>query len=201
MTSYRPTFEAQVSRLLNRFMVQNGQPVLTSDESSSIARRLSAQVLTRGLPRRLRNDEMGEPGELPSDEVNTIVQDVLQDITASGVTTDVTRQLVKACFYPEFKKCRESYREVNATGECRRQNVDRARARISGSHCVDCPYWTSLTPSQHAALLGGAWTGEGRDFEINREIFLPEDYREFRCTLRAWAGEMQSGSGGDAIEG
>src|SRR5690348_7065872 len=124
--SYRPTFEAQVSRLLNRFMAQNGRPVLTEEESRRIATRLSAIVVTRGLPRRLRPDEMGQPGELPSEEVNAIVREVLQDISASDATTDVTRQLVKACFYPEFKKCRESYCEVNATGECRRQNVDRA---------------------------------------------------------------------------
>jgi hypothetical protein len=190
--SYRPTFEAQVSGLVNRFMAQNGQPALTEEESRRIATRLSAQVVARGLPRRLRPDEMGQPGELPSEELKAIVQEVLQDITASDATIDVTRQLVKACFYPEFKKCRESYREVNATGECRRQNVDRARERISGSHCVDCPYWTALTCSQGTALLSGAWRGEVREFETNREIFLPEDSRDFRCTLRAWAGEMQS---------
>jgi hypothetical protein len=189
--SYRATFEAQVSRLLDRFMAQNGRPALTVAESRSIGTRLSAQALRRGLPRPLRNDEMGQPGELPPKEVNEIVRDVLQDITASDATTDVTRQLVKACFHPEFKKCRESYREATATGECRRQNVDRARGRISGSHCVDCPYWTALTPTQHTVLLSGAWAGEVREFETNREIFLPEDYRDFRCTLRAWAGEMQ----------
>jgi len=193
VTYYRRTFERQVGSLLARYLDQNGQPALSAEETGHLARRLCAVVVAKGLPRRLRSDEMGEPGELPPEDVNAIVSDVLPDGTAPGIVTDAIRQLVKACFYAEFKKCRESYHDVNETGECRRQELGRARRRISGSHCVDCPYWTALTPSQHVVLLSGAWCGEPRDFVAHREIFLPEDFREFRQTLRGWADEMQTG--------
>jgi hypothetical protein len=90
---------------------------------------------------------------------------------------EAARQLVKACFYPEFKTCRDSFREVAADGSCRRQELARVRGRISGAHCVDCPHWVALTPAQHIAYLTHEWRGDAAEFSAHRDVFLPEDFR------------------------
>ena len=98
------------------------------------------------------------------------------------------RQLVKACFYPEFKTCRDSFREVSPDGTCRRQELARARVRVSGSHCVDCPHWVALTPDQHVRFLTRAWQpGRAAEFTAHRDVFLPEDFRALRRFLHGLA--------------
>ncbi len=93
------------------------------------------------------------------------------------------RQLLKACLNPEFRQCRDSYREV-VDGVCRRQELARTRGRLSGAHCVDCPYWVALRPEQHAALLAREWlAGDLEEFAAHHEIFLPEDFRALRVFL------------------
>jgi hypothetical protein len=98
------------------------------------------------------------------------------------------RQLVKACFQPEFRRCRESYREVGADGTCRRQQLGKALGRVSGAHCVDCPYWLDLEPEPHAKFLAKQWRAGAEEFAAHREVFLPEDFRALRRCVRAMAG-------------
>jgi hypothetical protein len=70
--------------------------------------------------------------------------------------------------------------------------LTKVRSRVSGAHCVDCPYWTSLTEAQDEALVASAWVGDLAEFKDNREIFLPDDFREFRRLVRRWAKEEYS---------
>jgi hypothetical protein len=105
---------------------------------------------------------------------------------------EALRQVVKACFHPEFTICRESYRECSADGTCRRQELARARRRVSGAHCVDCPHWIALAAPAHAALLREAWRGDPREFLAAREVFLPEDFRALRRWLHAAARTARS---------
>ena len=94
------------------------------------------------------------------------------------------RQLVKACFHPEFRVCRDSFREESPDGSCRRQQLARVRARVSGAHCVDCPYWVALTPEAHGKFLTREWQLPGRgELAANLDIFLPEDFRDLRRLL------------------
>jgi hypothetical protein len=115
-----------------------------------------------------------------------------------GATDDLlataAKQLVKACFYPEFKVCRDSWREVAADGACRRQELARVRSRVSGAHCVDCPHWVALAPSVHEKLLAGEWKSGAADFRANRGEFLPEDFRALRQWLHARARVRLSGA-------
>ena len=103
------------------------------------------------------------------------------------VLADVARQLVKACFYPEFKVCRDSFREVARDGSCRRQERERVRGRISGTHCVDCPHWVALAPAEHAEFLAREWRSDPEMLAANRGMFLPEDFRALRLWLHAAA--------------
>jgi hypothetical protein len=98
------------------------------------------------------------------------------------------KQLVKACFYPEFTVCRDSFREPTKDGGCKRQELERVRGRVSGTHCVDCPHWVALSPEQHGEMLAREWrVGSAAQLTENRGVFLPEDFRALRRWLYARA--------------
>lgn len=153
--------------------------------TAGFADRLWALVKERGLPPPLARGEQGEAVEMEPAVVQPMVARVMGDLPEDGLWATAARQLVKACFQPEFKKCRDSYCEVEEDGTCRRQQLKKARQRVSGSHCVDCPYWQGLTPEQHGKLLAKAWVGDAAEFAAHREVFLPEDFR----ALRRWVRE------------
>lgn len=179
-----------VEKILRRFGAQNGQTELFSSAARHYARRLLDLVGERGLPRPLRQSELGEPGELPEKECADLLARIMAGATAEEVELWAVplRQLVKACFHAEFKVCRDSFKEASADGICRRQQLHRARERVSGAHCIDCPYWVALTPEQHARFLEREWQPAGREeLKEQRGIFLPEDFRALRLWLYARA--------------
>jgi hypothetical protein len=179
-------FAALAAACLRRFFAQNGRPPLPETLLAAYTGRLWTVVNDAGLPCPLPESESGEPGEMPADRVAGLAAKVFHGLELPGRHADLdtpTRQLLKACLQPEFRQCRDSYREVVA-GVCRRQELARARERVSGSHCVDCPYWVALQPDRHAVLLARAWVSGGpEDFANHRDIFLPEDFRALRVFL------------------
>jgi hypothetical protein len=182
-----------VGGVLGRFFAQNARATPSDAEIAGFGARLWALVAERGLPPPLAPGDAGAPSEMSETECAPLVARVLAGAT-DPLLADAARQLVKACFYPEFKTCRESYRAVTPDGVCRRQELSRARKRVSGSHCVDCPYWQELEPAAHAQFLGKAWctvtsSGQGgaTEFSQHRDIFLPEDFRALRRWVRARA--------------
>jgi hypothetical protein len=190
MTAAGTTFVQLVSAILERFYRQNERPAPPAGEIAGLAGRLWALVEERGLPRPLAPAERGAPGEMPDAAVTPLVERTLAGAAAAwrGALEVPARQLVKACFYPEFKTCRDSFREVSPDGTCRRQELARARGRVSGVHCVDCPYWVALTPEQHGKLLTREWQPAGvAGWEAHRAVFLPEDFRALRLCLHRQA--------------
>ncbi|MBS0633579.1 MAG: hypothetical protein JSS11_16840 [Verrucomicrobia bacterium] len=179
------SFTAQVGAIVARFFRQNGQNVPDTALTAGFAARLWQLIGERGLPPSLAWGEQGEAVEMEAEVAGPLVARVLGGLPEDGLWATAARQLVKACFQPEFKKCRDSYREVEADGTCRRQQLKKALGRVSGSHCVDCPYWQGLTPEQHGKLLAKAWVGDVGELERHREVFLPEDFR----ALRRWVRE------------
>ena len=184
------TFGRLVRAILDRFLWQNGLTPVPYPTLDQVGRRLWALVEERGLPRSLGPAEVGAPGEIPEADAAALVARALGDLppaTRDALATPV-RQLVKACFNPEFKVCRDSYKEVSPDGTCRRQELDRTRKRASGAHCVDCPYWVGLTPGQHMLFLAKAWRPAGLTCFISHvDVFLPEDFRGLRQLLHAQA--------------
>jgi len=181
MDSAAADFRDRVQAVVVRFYLQNAQSVPPVAELEAFAARLGQIIADRGLPPPLAAGDPGAPGGMPEAEVNRIVARLLPD-GADDFLGDVARQLVKSCFYPEFTTCRDSYRECGKDGSCRRQEEPRARRRLSGSHCVDCPHWVALGAAQHEALLTEAWHGDRAHFKLNRALFIPEDFR----ALRRW---------------
>ena len=182
-------FERLVVAMVTRFVAQAGGNVSVG-AAARCAEQLRHVVAARGLPRPLGLGEIGAPGGMADAEVAGLLAQVTAGIE-QPLLVDAARQLVKACFYPEFTVCRDSYREVARDGGCRRQELARVRGRISGAHCVDCPHWVALSPAAHGALLAGAWRGDAAELAAQRSLFLPEDFRAFRVWLHAAARQTQ----------
>ncbi|MDB6128265.1 MAG: hypothetical protein JWM35_2161 [Verrucomicrobia bacterium] len=181
----REIFVQHVVEILERHFRQNGQGIPPISEITGVADRAWALILDRGLPRPLGKSERGEPGEMSDAECAPLLERVLPDASSTWrePLANPVKQLVKACFYPEFKTCRNSFREVSPDGSCRRQELSRARMRVGGSHCVDCPHWVALTPEQHAKYLAREWRAGAAAFYEHQSIFLPEDFRALRLFL------------------
>jgi hypothetical protein len=124
-------------------------------------------------------------GELPEPVVKAGVGRLLAVLSAPRPElAGLAKQLIKGCHQPDYPRCRESYHETDASGRCRRQELDYDRSRVSGAHCVDCPYWREWPPEAHAARLAAEWSGGADAFHANQAVFLPEDFRALR--LLAW---------------
>jgi hypothetical protein len=192
----RADFERQVAAVLARFVRQQGAGAVDGAALRGCAARLVGTIEARGLPPPLAPGECGSPGGMAETDVAARVAEVLGDVSDATVA-DGVKQLVKACFYPEFTVCRDSYRELTRDGACRRQDPARVRGRISGTHCVDCPYWVALEPEAHAARLAAEWVAGPEALARDREMFLPEDFRGLRRWL--WrAARAGRATGGDA---
>jgi hypothetical protein len=188
-------FAALVHPVLERFFLQTGRPAPAAVSLAEFVARLWQLVTEHGVPPPLPPGERGEPGEMPAAEVAPLIERLLSGLSAEEQVALATpaRQLVKACLQGDFKTCRDSFREVSPDGSCRRQELSRVRERISGTHCVDCPYWLSLTPGQHARFLAREWrSGAPEEFAAQQAIFLPEDYRALRCFIRLGPGRNRS---------
>ena len=179
-------FSRLVSAVLARFFAQNDRTPLSVVESDAFGARLWALVAERGLPRPLGPDEIGAPGGMAEDECAPLVARVVGGST-DPLLANAAKQLVKACFYPEFKVCRDSFREAAKDGSCRRQELVRVLGRVSGAHCVDCPHFIALEPAAHEKFLAEEWKSDPAEFARHRDAFLPEDFRALRCWLHAQA--------------
>lgn len=177
-------FSRLVDAVVTRFFAQNNRTPPGESGLTAFAERLWALVGARGLPRPLAREERGEPGEMSDEECAPLVARVM-GAESDPLLATAARQLVKACFYPEFKTCRDSFREVAPDGSCRRQELKRVLGRVSGAHCVDCPHWVALTPEQHEKFLAREWRSGAADFAAHRAVFLPEDFRALRQWLHA----------------
>jgi hypothetical protein len=175
-------FAGLVTACLHRFLAQNDRPAPPAAALTALAGRLW-RVVRREAPAASAGPEWRE---IPAAQVEAMAGEVLDDSLSAEARADLgvpLRQLLKACLQAEPVRCRESYREVVA-GSCRRQDLSRARGRISGVHCVDCPYWVTLKAEKNAALMERAWVeGPPARFHAERGVFLPEDFR----ALRRWA--------------
>jgi hypothetical protein len=177
-------FAALGSACLRRFLAQNEKPALPEAELARLAARVwrvmarEAALLPAAGP---------EWREIPAALVESMAREILDEVLPAGKNADLAvpvRQLLKACLQAEPVRCRESYREV-VGGSCRRQDLARARGRISGAHCIDCPHWVALEADRNAALLERSWVvGPVTRFQAHRDVFLPEDFRALRRWVR-----------------
>lgn len=186
MSAAEQEFSSRMSAVVRRFLAQNGVAAIEASRLDAMAARLWSVIRERGLPRPLCPDEPGEAGGMDETDCARVVAQVMGDVT-QPMLADAVRQITKACFHPEFKTCRNSFREVAADGTCRRQELARVRRRVSGTHCVDCPYWVALDVAAHARFVAAHWRAGAAEFEQHRDLYLPEDFRALRQWLHAAA--------------
>lgn len=179
---------------MQRVLAQNDCAPLDAAECAGITERLYALIMERGLPPKLAPGDPGVPGGMAEELCAPLVARVMAEVPIESgregwhaLLSDAVKQLVKTCFYPEFTVCRDSYREVGKGGACKRQELSRVRKRVSGTHCIDCPYWQTLDAAAHQKLLADAWCGAKEEFAAHHAIFLPEDFRAVRRWVRAHA--------------
>ncbi len=176
-------FARLISDCLRRFLAQNEKPAAPEAELAGLTARF-----WQAASREASTAPAGglEWREIPHERIEALAGEILDETMTSESRADLSapvRQLLKACLQVEPVRCRESYREV-VGGRCRRQELARARGRISGTHCVDCPHWVGLDPAKNTALMERAWVeGPVAGFQAHRGVFLPEDFR----ALRIWA--------------
>lgn len=191
MSDRAAEFERLVSAIVTRFFAQNLHAPPAAIEVRRCVAQLAELVAGRGLPRPLAPGEVGAPGGMAEEECAPLVARVIAG-TNDALWGEAARQLVKACFYPEFTVCRDSFRAVGRDGSCRRQERERVRRRISGTHCVDCPHWVAQAPAAHTEYLGREWRGNPAELAAHHAMFLPEDFR----ALRLWLHAAARGTGG-----
>ena len=179
-------FSELVGAVLRRFFAQNGRPAPVDADVAAFAARLWMLIGERGLPPPLRPGEIAAPGGMTDDVYAPLVAHTLGGL-ADPFWVNAAKQLVKTCFYPELRVCRDSWREAATNGVCRRQDLGTVRLRISGTHCVDCPHWVALEPVPHGQMLAEEWKSGAGEFHAHRAEFLPEDFRALRGWLLARA--------------
>src|SRR5882724_7607082 len=126
-------FIALAGACLHRFLQQNARPALPAPLRDEFLSRLWRVVNAAGLPRPLAREEQGEPAEMAADRAAGLAAQVLAGLPVPERHPDLeapARQLLKACLNPEFRRCRDSYKEV-VNGGCRRQELARTRGRAA----------------------------------------------------------------------
>lgn len=197
MSAAEIEFTVLVRPVLERFFRQTGRPAMAAAVLAKFEARLWALVSERGVPPPLPLGERGEPREMTAEEAAPLLERLLAgfgEMERLALETPA-RQLVKACFHGEFKNCRNSFREREVDGSCRRQQLAKATGRVSGAHCVDCPYWLELAPEQHAKFLAREWRPDGAEELVTcRSVFLPEDFRALRRHIRQLSRQGMGGT-------
>jgi len=185
--SARAWFEAAAAAVVARMLQQDGGAAVSPDVIRSGVRGLWEAAEAIGWPPPLPAGSTRRAGETPGaalePRVLTVAAGVVNEAERARLLP-VIRQLLKACVYPEFTECRDSYRATGSEGRCSRQQPAVAAARISGSPCIDCPYFVTRTEPEHEALLREGWIGgPGEGFDRSPSVFLPKDFRPLRRFL------------------
>lgn len=167
--------------LLTRFLRQRNATI-DPVQIAGVAARCASLLAEHGVPAAVTSEAESEASRLSEVEVKSRAA-IAAGPDANERLQEATKQLVKALFYPELAQCRLSFEAQTADGRCKRQERERARERLSGTHCVDCPHW-AMEAEEHAAFLAAKWREGAEAFAANRAVFLPEDFRALRAWLR-----------------
>lgn len=187
--SAKAWFVRLASDCLERYLRVNGVTLGGSANLCSVwVARIFEGVERVGWPAPLSPATRCGPPEKSADDLEGRVKTVFPAEEAARLSpSDGERvragiqQLFKACTYPEFTLCRDSYRQAGTNGVCKRQQLTVAQTRLSGVACVDCPYTVSLSAEQHVRLVKAAWGPNNLNtFDDNPMCFLPEDFRQLR---------------------
>lgn len=132
----RAWFETQAATVVGRMLLQDGGPAVSPSVIRTCVAALWDAAEAIGWPAPLPDGVACRAAETPGAALEPKVLAVAAQIEVDAERArllPVLRQLLKACVYPEFTECRDSYRASGADGRCARQQRAVAAARISGS--------------------------------------------------------------------
>lgn len=171
-------FARRVTAVVARGLRQTGQAPLGPGEAENLVAVLRALGEEGGWAARFADDR----DEMSAAQVAEGVRRLTEALPLrGGEFAGVAKQVLKGCFQPAPAVCRDSYRECDAAGRCRRQEHAYDLARLSGTHCVDCPYWEMFAKVDHITWLAPQWHAGAADLNVAAEVYVPEDFRELRC--------------------
>jgi hypothetical protein len=180
-------FVHQIKKSLQRYFRQQDRPVPPESALVPFAQVLWKLVEKHGLPKPLEPSDQGQHENMSDESLRARLDEIWSRYRLTDYRKDLeapARHFVKGIWQPEFKKCRLSYKKTSPSGDCSRQSLDHARGRISGTHCVDCPYWVSVTAVKNERLLTKEWAPESvHELTSNLDVFLPDDYRNLKQLL------------------
>lgn len=169
--------------ITKRFYEQNALRAPSDAYLSEMLKACWNVAHSEGLPQPLAASDSADAPDLDYDYHSKLVEGVLSSLPQHR-TEDYLRillgQLFATLLAREFKTCRRSYEETDASGACMRQSDDYCKDRISGTHCEDCPYFIALSPAQHTKFLQRFWKDEAGPTEGQLKVFLPHDFRALR---------------------
>lgn len=167
----------------SRYFEQIGVRAPSDAFLSTMLTHLWEMVHAEGLPKPLGPKEVGKTPDYSYDYYTDLVENLIAKLPQNRAEDELrvfAAQVFATLLGREFKTCRLSYQEQDASGLCLRQHEDHCRERISGSHCEDCPYYTALSTGQHQKLLLKSWLGDSPPTPEQQRLFLPEDFRALR---------------------
>ncbi len=180
----REGFTHIVRKILARLYKQTGRPVPPDIALTHYAQQLWALVKAEGQPAPLAGSDQGTELKLSDARAQELGEKFFATFRFPNLRAELekpTRHLLGALLNPEFKTCRQSFKELDAAGQCERRDPEKSRARVSGVHCVDCPYWTALSAEKNEKLVAKDWPAERlAELTANLPVFLPEDFRALR---------------------
>lgn len=176
----RAEFAAGLGAVLARWRENQGRAPWEAAQLAPLEEALWAEVARpEGWGAAL--DEPDTDGER---RMTTVAAEVAARVALEGLEPKVVRQLLLVCALDAFTKCRDSW----WTNPGRRDRAT-CRARLSGAHCVDCPWWLDQPdPAAHRTWMETAWQAGGAEpdlMDAGWDDFLPEDWRAWRWTVRA----------------
>src|SRR4051812_12746998 len=124
MSDAAENFQVLVLAVLRGYFAQNGEPAPADAELGKFGARLWSRVEDHAVPPPSAAPGCVQPVGPPEAEIARMAAAVVGEMK-SPVLAEAARQLVKACFYPEFSVCRDSFREASPDGSCRRQDLSR----------------------------------------------------------------------------
>ncbi|GAB5561965.1 MAG: hypothetical protein SynsKO_36120 [Synoicihabitans sp.] len=180
-------FTHQIKKICQRYFRQTNNESPPDAALVHFATILWRLIEKNGLPPALEPSDQGQDAALSEADLSSKLDELwsaFRFVDHRAALEAPARHLIKGIWQPEFKKCRLSYKEESSAGKCDRQNLTKSLGRISGAHCVDCPYWVSISAEKNEKLLKKEWDQNSVvELSANMDVFLPEDYRSLRQLL------------------
>jgi hypothetical protein len=163
-------------------------PVPREQTVDRLAAWLWEQIVTSGPP-----VSLDHPDVQAEQAFERLAEPFAETLRDPAVDARLVKQLGMALILDPFRVCRGSFLGA------KRRSTDACDRRISGAHCVDCPFTLEFVDGpSHRAYLRGAWNAQASDCDPAWSSWLPEDWGRLRRRVDAFRRSTQAKAGSGA---